>query len=212
MKSVLLLTNLAVLLFSGCSSGPGTSYSGSTQATSVQTQSNPPANSASINFASVGNMTTSRANHVAVLLPNGKVLIAGGVGGVGGVGKLPPPLASAELYDPAAGTFTSIGNTKATHEFAAAARLVDGTVLITGGQLAGGSGNAGTDLYDPATDRFTSGGNMTVGRHEHTATLLPDGTVLIAGGHTSWPASTASAEIYTPPGPFDYLRAPVNSR
>jgi hypothetical protein len=106
--------------------------------------------------------------------------------------------ADAELYDPTAGTFTSIAKATAPHEYAAAVRLPNGTVLITGGQLPGGSGSAGTDLYDPASGTFTSAGNMTAGRHGHTATLLPDGTVLIAGGNTSWPASTSSAEIYKP--------------
>jgi hypothetical protein len=85
--------------------------------------------------------------------------------------------------------------------FSAAVRLPNGTVLITGGQLPGGSGGAGTDLYDPASEKFTSAGNMTAGRDEHTATLLPDGTVLIAGGHSGWPASTSSAEIYKPTAP-----------
>ena len=132
----------------------------------------------------------SGGENSATLLMNGKVLFVGSDDS-----QLP---AQAELYDPATGAFTSIGNTAATHEFAAAARLVNGTVLITGGQLPGGSGNAGTDLYDPATGQFTSAGNMTVGRHEHTATLLTDGTVLIAGGQSGWPASTSSAEIYNP--------------
>jgi hypothetical protein len=143
--------------------------------------------------------------NTATLLMNGKVLFVGNAENDG----FP---ADAELYDPAAGTFTSIGPTTAPHEFAAAVRIADGRVLITGGQLPGGSGAASTDLYDPATGKFTSAGNMTVGRHEHTATLLPDGTVLITGGHSSWPASTSSAEIYTPTGPWDYLRAPLSGR
>src|SRR5262249_36607725 len=103
-----------------------------------------------------------------------------------------------EVYDPTAGTFTFIGNTTAPHEFAAAARLSDGTVLIAGGQLPGGRGSDGGDLYVPATGKFAAAGNMTTGRHSHTATLLHDGAVLIVGGYGSWPTPTASAEIYKP--------------
>jgi hypothetical protein len=104
----------------------------------------------------------------------------------------------AEAYDPATGTFTHIGYTSQVHEFSAAARLADGTVLIAGGQWVDGS-NPGTELYLPATRTFASAGNMTTGRNAPTATLLLDGTVLIAGGYSPWPTATSSAEIYKPP-------------
>ena len=45
-----------------------------------------------------GSLTTSRMQHSATLLPNGKVLVAGG-----STATL-TRLASAELYDPATGT------------------------------------------------------------------------------------------------------------
>jgi hypothetical protein len=80
-------------------------------------------------------------------------------------------------------------------------RLTNGMVLITGGQLPGGSGSASADLYDPATGKFTSAGNMNAGRHSHTATLLQDGTVLIVGGFGAWPSSGSTAEIYKPTAP-----------
>jgi hypothetical protein len=104
----------------------------------------------------------------------------------------------AEVYDPISGVFTHIGFTSDVHEFSAAVRLPDGTVLIAGGQVAGGNGNPSAELYVPATSMFNSAGNMITGRHEHTATLLPDGTVLLAGGYSIWPAPTSSAEIYKP--------------
>src|SRR5579862_7958344 len=56
------------------------------------------------NFTAVGNMTTTRADHTATLLPNGKVLIAGGEG----AGF--QALASAELYDPATRMFAPTGS------------------------------------------------------------------------------------------------------
>jgi hypothetical protein len=128
--------------------------------------------------------------NTATLLTNGAVLFVGS-------GELEQP-ANAELYDPVAGKFTTLENSIASHEFAAAARLLDGTVLITGGQLAGGDGSPAAELYLPATGGFELVGDMTAGRHEHTATLLRDGTVLIAGGYSGWPNPTATAEIYKP--------------
>jgi large repetitive protein len=174
------------VLFTGCV-GPSSCSAGATELFDFQT----------ITFSSTAPLKQWDDENTATLLMNGKVLFVGNAENDG----LP---ADAELYDPTAGTFTSLGSATAPHEFAAAVRLNNGTVLITGGQLPGGSGSSGTDLYDPASGTFTSAGNMTATRHSHTATLLPDGTVLITGGHTSWPASTSSAEIYSPASPWDY--------
>jgi len=128
----------------------------------------------------------------ATLLMNGKVLFV-----ISNDSAFPDDV---EVYDPVAGTFDYIGHTEEAHEFSAAARLPDGTVLIVGGQLPGGSGSPGTELYSAATGTFAFAGNMTTGRHQHTATLLPDGTILIVGGYSIWNSPqvtpTASAEIY----------------
>jgi hypothetical protein len=72
--------------------------------------------------------------------------------------------------------------------------LADGTVLIVGGDIAGGTILRGAELYDPRTATFKATGDMTTPRAEHTATLLPDGRVLIAGGAGRVP----SAELYDP--------------
>ncbi len=47
-----------------------------------------------------GSLSTARMNHTATLLPNGQVLVAGGLGNGGA-------LASAELFDPATGRWTA---------------------------------------------------------------------------------------------------------
>jgi hypothetical protein len=72
-------------------------------------------------------MTTARAEHTATLLRDGKVLIAGGTG----AGS--QQLASAELYDPATGTFSNATDLVAGRRQHTATLLPDGTVLIAGG-------------------------------------------------------------------------------
>ena len=54
-------------------------------------------------WTATGSLATARYSHTATLLPNGKVLVAGGRGSSG-------YLASAELYDPASGTWTATGS------------------------------------------------------------------------------------------------------
>ena len=128
--------------------------------------------------------------YTAALLTDGRALFLGS-------DDWPNP-PDAEVYDPAAGTFAFTGSAIENHEIAPATRLTDGTVLIAGGQVAGGDGSGDAELYVPATGTFEFVGEMTTGRHSHTATPLPDDTVLITGGFSGWPNPTSSAEVYKP--------------
>jgi hypothetical protein len=125
--------------------------------------------------------------YISTLLADGRVLFLGS-------DEWPFP-ADAEFYDPATGTFASIGG-PILNAYATASRVADGTVLITGGL--GGNGDAYSSLYVPASDTFEYAGEMTVGRVSHTATPLPDDTVLITGGFSIGPNPTSSAEVYKP--------------
>lgn len=118
-------------------------------------------------FASTGSMTAARHMHTATLLPNGKVLIAGGAFGNGG-----PSQASAELYDPATGKFTATGSMTVPRAQHLATLLNTGEVLIAGGS------SLTAELYDPYTGTFSATGDMTEPGFVGTATLLPDGRVL----------------------------------
>jgi large repetitive protein len=73
-----------------------------------------------------GSLVTARLRHTATLLPNGKVLVAGGNNG-------PPALSSAELYDPASGTWTATGSLGTARGYHTATLLPNGKVLVAGG-------------------------------------------------------------------------------
>jgi hypothetical protein len=150
-------------------------------------------------FSPTGRMTTTRGIQTATLLPNGEVLVTGGVHGC-----CPgPALRSAELYSPATGTWASTGSMTVGRELHTATLLRDGRVLIAGGCSTNECGGylASAEVYDPRTGKFTATASMTMPRAGATATLLPDGDVLVAGGHKCGgipcPA-LASAELYHP--------------
>ena len=167
-------------------------------------------------------------SHTATLLPNGKVLVAGGYdGNNGGI-----YFASAELYDPASGTWTATGSLATARSVYTATLLPNGKVLVAGGLGDGDVALASAELYDPASGTWTATGSLATappgshgdvaaqrqgarrGRQQrrphryrergtvrsgerdldghrqprspralcHTATLLPNGKVLVAGG------------------------------
>jgi hypothetical protein len=138
-------------------------------------------------------MTIARAGAAAAPLRSGKVLILGGM-------DQDNPVATAEVFDPASGTFNrAAGTMKVGRWFPVAATLHNGKVLVAGGLALGGV-LATAELYNPATQRFSSAGlgSMTTPREGPVAVTLPDGKVLIAGGIGPNGNFLDSAELFDP--------------
>ncbi len=122
----------------------------------------------------VAPLHTPRAGHSATLLPDGRVLVAGGINRDG-------ILASAELYDPLKDTWTAAGALHEARFRHSATLLPDGRVLVAGnGTLT--APLTSVELYDPARNSWSSAAPLPQAQNEHAAVLLPDGRVLIAGG------------------------------
>jgi trimeric autotransporter adhesin len=152
-------------------------------------------------FSATGSMTIPRAAHTATLLTDGTVLIAGGETVAA---ESVSTTNTAEIYDPASGTFSATrGSMTAATEDAAAVRLNNGMVLIAGGRSDTSANNtalATAELYNPATKTFTATGSLATARESETATLLSTGDVFVAGGSDS-PGDAnvfSSAELYNP--------------
>lgn len=149
------------------------------------------------NWTVTGSMRTARAEFVAVVLPNGKVLVAGGCTSYDVNGCL-AVTAAAELYNPSTGAWSSTGAMRAARMAMTATILTTGKALIAGGQTAASDALGSSELYNEATGTFSLTGRLITPRSGHTATLLKSGMVLMAGGENVNGISTAKAELYNP--------------
>jgi hypothetical protein len=160
--------------------------------------------------AEIAAMHIARASHTSTLLPNGKVLIAGGFAGSGSEYN---PYRTAELYDPGSGTFQSAAEMTIGRSGHTATLLKSGKVLIVGGWTGRYDLRGSAEIYDPAANTFTPTGNLVIERAGSTATLLADGRVLVAGGEDRQEDAIASAEIYDPAtGKFSATGSMANPR
>ena len=160
-------------------------------------------------FEPTGAMHDARQFHTATLLDDGRVLITGGhsnspseaTGAVRLASVITAEtsssvLSTAELFDPATGTFHSTGSMSTFRDHHTATLLADGRVLVAGGGGEGYASSTSADLFQPAAGTFQPTGSMREGRWLHTASLLRDGRVLVVGGRSPADATYATAELY----------------
>jgi len=161
--------------------------------------------------------TQARYTPSGLLLPSGRVLVAGGSRNNSGTART--AFREVESYDPATSLWSPLASLTVPRNRPAVAQFPDGKVLLAGGDTAAGRALASTELYNPAGSGSTAAtGSMLLARGVRvsggfpvgpTATLLPGdpaacdncGRVLVIGG-----TAERVTEIYDPsprsaPGP-----------
>lgn len=143
--------------------------------------------------ANLPQMSTLRANETATLLPQGRVLIAGGAV------DNSTWTDTTDIFDPVSRTITAGPHMSNQREGATAKLLSNGLVLIAGGRDGGGTLNT-VDLYDPANKSITPGPPMNVARYDSAAVILPNGNLMMFGGFGAVTQAQPldSTEIYSP--------------
>ena len=170
LKSFLILVTLSILVVSGFG------QKGSEMATR------------SGHWAPASSLGTARQGACSVPLPDGTVLIAGGVDARGS-------LSSTELYG-SDGRFTAAAPMAETRSAQSCAAVQGGMVLMAGG-TAGGSTLNSAEVYTVITGKWSPVGSMTMPRSGAAASSLRDGRILITGGQ-SFGVPTATVEMYDP--------------
>ena len=123
-------------------------------------------------------MHSRRRGHSATLLPDGRVLIAGGVDD-----NTATVLDSAEIYNPVTATFTPAASMHLARFDHAAMTLYDGKVLFAGGYDGPAKITGAAELYDPSKGTFTPTGAMMDSRAGYGAACFKS-----AGAASSTPS------------------------
>jgi len=151
-------------------------------------------------------LVTARFDHTATLLPDGRVLLAGGLTGSEGS---PATTATAELLDPTDGTSVPTGSLITARSGASAVLLSTGKVLVAGGRGPDGAVLATAELFDPVLGTWSMTGTMMIeARADAALVSLGSGKALVAGG-TNGAAALASAERFDAPTGIWSATAPM---
>src|SRR6266496_1086186 len=141
-------------------------------------------------WADGAGMSVARTGATATLMPDGRVMIAGGKDSEGNA------VASAELFNMDGSVMPAPAMATARYGHSAIF-LLDGYVLIAGGHTTGGGVVNTAELFDPITNTWqTLATTMADARADFTMGQLADGNVLVVGGENS-SAPVNSLEIFS---------------
>jgi len=129
-----------------------------------------------------GGLSRTRIGASAVTLADGRVLV---VGGVAGQENAPIQEASAEVYDPKSGRWSSAGSLFLARGDFAIVALPDGGAIVAGGRdMTAYAPLATVERFDPASNTWAPAQGLPVAVARATGIGLADGRVLLAGGNT----------------------------
>jgi hypothetical protein len=131
-------------------------------------------------------MQFARVRHTATVLPDGHVMV------IGGLGDDRKALASVEIYDPNTNTWQPAPPLATARQGHTATLLPDGRVFVAGGADSDGKPVARAEVWSKELGVWHDAGELLAPRSRHAATLLKDGNVLLSGGvsHGISPART----------------------
>ncbi len=162
-------------------------------------------------FTELPSRIIPRAFAVSVPMPDGTLLISGGIAGTPGSCGINCIRVTAtgltEIYDPETGIFEQGPPMLHPRVFFTANMLTGGNVIITGGadyinivcdkavcsiSIPTSGLEDSIEVYDPKTKNFYLSHNLTIPRAGHSANILTDDNILISGGISiNGPTNTA---------------------
>lgn len=138
-----------------------------------------------LRWTPVAPLRQGRSEHAAVLLADGRVMVAGGTKGG-------TPLSSVEIYDPESGRWSAAADMPGARQRLTLAALPDGRVIAVGGREDYRLTRTSA-IWDPETGEWSRGPNTALERSLHAAVSLPSGDLLLIGGER---AASGTAERY----------------
>ncbi len=141
-------------------------------------------------WSPAGSLVTARADHFAVRLTDGRVLVGGGRD------QSDNTLASVELFEPESAMFSPANPLLTARRSAAAVLLADDRVLVAGGFDDNGGELSSAEIYDPDSGIWRPAAALAHGRAGFRLTRTANGAVLAAGGTTASAEAVSESELF----------------